>query len=814
MTLGYSAGGGGGGYQYIQPDEPANPETGEKWLDTSVGESFVYDGSAWQSTTVTDHGELANVSAGDHFDAGDALAFNAGVLNLVYGDPLAVSGDTLGLDAAAPFTLSSGSLALALGNALAVDGSDNLAVQEGDISHDNLAGVSADDHHTRYSDSEARSAVDGSGVSVDHDNLTGVSSDDHHARYTDSEARSAVDGSNVTVDHSNLSGISAGDHFDAGDALAFSGGLLNLVYGDPFAVSGDTLGLDASAPLTLSNGSLTVALGNALVVDGSDNLAVDESAISHDNLAGVSSSDHHARYTDSEARSAVDGSGVSLDHDNLTGVSAGDHFDAGDALAFNAGVLNLVYADPFAVSGDTLGLDTVAPLTLSNGSLAVMLGDGLGLNTSRLAVQPGDISHDDLAGISESDHFGAGDALAFSGGLLNLVYSDPFAVSGDTLALNTVAPLTLSGDSLAVALGNALVVDGSDNLAVDESDISHDNIGGVSSDDHHSRYTDSEARSAVDGSGVSLDHDNLTGVSVDDHFGAGDALAFSGGLLNLVYGDPFAVSGDTLALNTVAPLTLSGDSLAVALGNALVVDGSDNLAVDESDISHDNLSGVSADDHHSRYTDSEARSAVDGSNVSVDHDNLSGVSSSDHHSRYSDGEARSAVDGANVDITGDADTVDGQHASDLSGGSLGWTETTDSGASFSTSSGGATRTVNISDTYDEMRFDVTHTDGGTGSRLEIAAISGEGTLRYYDHTGQKQQNIPLSEAIDDGDVVKGHFTINTAGKNPFVDDLPVNRTDPPPVDGYAVTDSGLSSIKFKTNWGAASVSFSIYGRNI
>jgi len=137
-----------------------------------------------------------------------------------------------------------------------------------------------------------------------------------------------------------------------------------------------------------------------------------------------------------------------------------------------------------------------------------------------------------------------------------------------------------------------------------------------------------------------------------------------------VYGDPLAVSGDTLGLDTVAPLTLSSGSLAVALGNALAVDGNDNLAVQEGEISHDNIAGVSSSDHHSRYSDDEARSAVDGSNVSLDHGNLTGVGSSDHHSRYSDGEARSAVDGANVDIEGDADTVDGKDASELGGAGI------------------------------------------------------------------------------------------------------------------------------------------------
>lgn len=47
------------------------------------------------------------------------------------------------------------------------------------------------------------------------------------------------------------------------------------------------------------------------------------------------------------------------------------------------------------------------------------------------------------------------------------------------------------------------------------------------------------------------------------------------------------------------------------------------------------------------------------------HDSLIEVNTDDHHSRYTDSEAQSAVDGANIDIGGDADTLDGNHASDF-----------------------------------------------------------------------------------------------------------------------------------------------------
>jgi hypothetical protein len=85
-----------------------------------------------------------------------------------------------------------------------------------------------------------------------------------------------------------------------------------------------------------------------------------------------------------------------------------------------------------------------------------------------------------------------------------------------------------------------------------------------------------------------------------------------------------------------------------------------------------------ADAHHTRYADSEAISAI---NTDVDHGStaahnyfsgshadLTNVGTSDHHVRYSDSEAVSAVNAEaslSVDISGDADTLDGQHASEI-----------------------------------------------------------------------------------------------------------------------------------------------------
>jgi len=93
----------------------------------------------------------------------------------------------------------------------------------------------------------------------------------------------------------------------------------------------------------------------------------------------------------------------------------------------------------------------------------------------------------------------------------------------------------------------------------------------------------------------------------------------------------FAKFSDAGTLNAGDGLTQSGDTFDISVsdfaGIGLVDDGANDLDIDESSINHDSLSG--------------------------------GTDSNAHHTRYSDSEARTAVDNANIDITGDADSVDG-----------------------------------------------------------------------------------------------------------------------------------------------------------
>ena len=162
------------------------------------------------------------------------------------------------------------------------------------------------DLHDRYTDSEARTAVDGANIDIagNADNslkLGGTSASYYalesevHDRYTDSEARTAVDGANIdiagTADNAlNLGGTPASRYprSDASEIIDstwdFQGGLQKS--GSTVLSRNDESGLNVDK------------------VDGDD--ASDFAS------AGHSHSQLHDRYTDSEARTAVDGANVDI----------------------------------------------------------------------------------------------------------------------------------------------------------------------------------------------------------------------------------------------------------------------------------------------------------------------------------------------------------------------------------------------------------------------------------------------------------------------------------------------------------------------
>jgi len=163
------SGGGGGGYDYVQDSQPADPEIGESWFDTGAGSAFVWDGSAWVEQTVVDHGQLGGVSAADHHtrfgdDASDSVA---DIPNRDHGDLTGVSADDHHVRPDSLTDLSS-------------------------ADHGDLSGVDSSDHHVRFGEDANDSVADI--PDRDHSDLTGVSADDHHTRPTDTQSTQATSG--------------------------------------------------------------------------------------------------------------------------------------------------------------------------------------------------------------------------------------------------------------------------------------------------------------------------------------------------------------------------------------------------------------------------------------------------------------------------------------------------------------------------------------------------------------------------------------------------------------------------------------------
>jgi len=187
------------------------------------------------------------------------------------------------------------------------------------VNHSDLSTISTDDHHSKTSSASELTDVSADSVT-----------DAHHTKYTNENAQDAVGailgsnftyddannnislssdtitvagnsvslGGSVSVDHSDLSSIAPDDHHtkytdeSAQDAV---GGIL----GSSFTYD------DANNSITLTSDSVTVA-GNSVSLGAS-------TSVNHSGLSNISSDDHHSRYTNAEARNAVEGNSDAAD---------------------------------------------------------------------------------------------------------------------------------------------------------------------------------------------------------------------------------------------------------------------------------------------------------------------------------------------------------------------------------------------------------------------------------------------------------------------------------------------------------------------
>jgi hypothetical protein len=358
------------------------------------------------------------------------------------------------------------------GNSVSLGGSTG-------ISHNNISGISSNDHHTRYTDGEAASAAPVQSVNGFTGSVTlsasdvGAASDNHgneshsanfflssdynpeadtHSRYNDFEARDAIEAGDVDrVKFSNIEDVNDGE-IGRDNSIGFLGSW----GGNGTAVLWDAYNVNAGNAINILNGK-----GN----ESNPEIAVNESGISHDNISGVSSGDHHTRYSDSEAASAAPVQSVNSFTGSVT-LSASDVGAASD----NHG--NESHSANFFLSSDyNPEADTHSRYNDFEARDAIEAGDVDRVKFSNIEdVNDGEIGRDNSIGF-----------LGSWGGNGTAVLWDAYNVN--------------AGNAINILNGKGN--ESNPEIAVNESGISHDNISGISSGDHHTRYSDSEASSAA-----------------------------------------------------------------------------------------------------------------------------------------------------------------------------------------------------------------------------------------------------------------------------------------------------------------------------
>ena len=320
--------------------------------------------------------------------------------------------------------------------------------------HADLTDVSTSQHHVRYSDAEAIAAV-GPHFSGDHADLSNVTTSQHHVRYADSEAIAAVDnGTYLKLTGGTLTGFLT-LHANPVDAAHAATKLYvdNAIGGIPPEFSGDHSDL-----INVTTSQHHVRYSDAEAIAAVGPIPPPQTFL-HDDLTDVSANQHHTRYTDAEAIAAVDnGTYLKLAGGVMTG-----ELDMG---------LNKIVrlADPFNPA-DALPL-----------SFADLRYAGIG------TIFPG--GHSDLTGVSTSQH--------------HVRYDDPEAVSAMGLIGNT-NPLNHNRYSDAEAISAV-------GPHTPAQTFLHADLTDVSANQHHTKYTDAEARAAVDnGTYLKLAGGSMTG---------------------------------------------------------------------------------------------------------------------------------------------------------------------------------------------------------------------------------------------------------------------------------------------------------------
>lgn len=586
-------------------------------------------------------------------------------------------------------------------------------------SHNDLSNVGSSDHHSKYTDSEAISAVDGevtnsgtvSGLDSDFDSHTG-GGNPHGTSLEDArQADSAIDGPFQTdltglSTHLNVAGLYDGNVSD--------GVVVVTINNTPNRM------IDAEISIQGYDGVSKYHIRGYTHLSDSD---------WHNPKATVVSSGHNQ-----PVRFAVNSSGDRVILFGETSTDWGNHLHA-SVNRVSVGYNSDDIGDwDISVTTDISGYSGIQSVALNDGFTAtdpdfsgnVTVGgtvDGVNVASleSNFSSHESNTSNPHSVGLDQARvEFGSfgGDVGLGANKLLNvgqIEFSNIEDVSdGEIGRDNSIGFLASWGgngtavlwDSYNVNEGNAISISGgkgaesNPTIAVNESGISHGNLAGIGSSDHHTKYTDSEAVSAVDAevtnsgtvSGLDSDFNNHTGSSSAHHSKYTDSEAVSAvdgevsaaastvsgldstvnthqgstsnphnvGLEqarsqnNILTGDVDLSSNDLTRVSTVWGGT-TGDFVSpyIEFGTNLGLGGGD-VNVDNNLTIGGTVDGVNVSSLESDFSSHQSANSAHGSNGDVaglndvfsgSHNDLSNVGASDHHAKYTDAEAVSAADG-------------------------------------------------------------------------------------------------------------------------------------------------------------------------
>lgn len=284
---------------------------------------------------------------------------------------------------------------------------------------------------------------------------------------------------------------------DVVGALVSGGADIDVTYDD----AGNTLTIDFtgtnySAEQARDDVGAALTGGNAATVtidDANDTItvAVDETAISHTNLADITSDDHHTKTT--SASDLTDVSADSVGDAHHARYTAEEVEDVVAALLTAGTNVSLTYDD----ANDTLTIDATdtTGVDVEDGGTVVVNGStAINFGTNLSVTDDGDGTVT-VAGSGSSDT-----RIDLTDGTTSVAEPSELLVE----AINA-AGVTLADDGDGTA---TLTVDATDTDTTDHAQLTN-----VQSDQHHTKYTDTDAQGAVTGT---VDAADLTGASGTD----------------------------------------------------------------------------------------------------------------------------------------------------------------------------------------------------------------------------------------------------------------------------------------------------------